>query len=206
MDGFPQSRRRVQTALIDSLLSFTCRYEATICVSLRGALCIGWRVVGQWGLELFSSSSIRTTSSLPPSPPHPNTTTMSSVTRRSLLTLARARPAAQSLAARPSTLFARRYQSSDDFSPTGKSIPVPEAVNMRDTGLNDGLEGDNGKMDWSRSFHGLSTEAFPKEVVEILTAPLDPEDVEIKPGNSTSPLTPSPPLLLLLLGLVRAIG
>jgi hypothetical protein len=144
--------------------------------------------------------------SLPPSPPHPNTTTMSSVTRRSLLTLARARPAAQSLAARPSTLFARRYQSSDDFSPTGKSIPVPEAVNMRDTGLNDGLEGDNGKMDWSRSFHGLSTEAFPKEVVEILTAPLDPEDVEIKPGNSTSPLTPSPHLLLLLLGLVRAIG
>jgi hypothetical protein len=109
---------------------------------------------------------------------------MSSVTRRSLLTLARARPSAQSLAVRPSTLFARRYQSSDDFSPTGSRTPVPDAVNIQETGLNDGMEGDNGKMDWSRSFHGLSTEAFPKEVVDILTAPLDPEDVEIKPGNS----------------------
>jgi Mitochondrial genome maintenance MGM101 len=36
--------------------------------------------------------------------------------------------------------------------------------------------------DWSRSYSGLSTERFPKEVAEILMAPVDPLNVEIKPG------------------------
>jgi hypothetical protein len=37
--------------------------------------------------------------------------------------------------------------------------------------------------DWSRSYAGLSTEPFPKEVSEILMAPIEPTDVEIKPGS-----------------------
>ena len=36
--------------------------------------------------------------------------------------------------------------------------------------------------DWSKSYHGLSAQPFPKEVAEVLLAPIDPQDVEIKPG------------------------
>ena len=42
--------------------------------------------------------------------------------------------------------------------------------------------GQNG-IDWSSSFHGLSTTAFPPETAEILMAPLDPGDVEVKPDG-----------------------
>ena len=36
--------------------------------------------------------------------------------------------------------------------------------------------------DWSRSYFGLSTQPFSKEVSEVLMAPVDPMDVEMKPG------------------------
>ncbi|KAI9786168.1 MAG: hypothetical protein M1839_007578 [Geoglossum umbratile] len=39
------------------------------------------------------------------------------------------------------------------------------------------------QVDWTRSFHGLSTEPFPKEVAEILTQPIPHEDVEVKPDG-----------------------
>lgn len=46
------------------------------------------------------------------------------------------------------------------------------------------IENNNGggPTDWSRSYHGLSVEPFAKEVADILQAPIDPLDVEIKPG------------------------
>ncbi|KAA1466530.1 mitochondrial genome maintenance MGM101 [Dentipellis sp. KUC8613] len=37
--------------------------------------------------------------------------------------------------------------------------------------------------DWSRSYHGLSTQPFPKEVADVLLAPVDPMDVEMKPDG-----------------------
>jgi hypothetical protein len=43
--------------------------------------------------------------------------------------------------------------------------------------------GDGAPRDWSRSYHGLSTEAFSKEVAEVLLAPVDPLDIEMKPGT-----------------------
>jgi hypothetical protein len=39
--------------------------------------------------------------------------------------------------------------------------------------------------DWSRSYHGLSTQPFPQEVAEILQAAIDPLDIEMKPGLSS---------------------
>lgn len=39
------------------------------------------------------------------------------------------------------------------------------------------------KIDWTRSFHGLSAEPFPKEAADILLAETDPEEVEIKPDG-----------------------
>lgn len=37
--------------------------------------------------------------------------------------------------------------------------------------------------DWSKSYSGLGTNAFPKEVTDVLLAPVDPADVEMKPGE-----------------------
>lgn len=36
---------------------------------------------------------------------------------------------------------------------------------------------------WSSSFFGLSTEKFPRDVADILLEPINPDDIEIKPGN-----------------------
>lgn len=44
--------------------------------------------------------------------------------------------------------------------------------------------GDGSPSDWSRSFHGLSSQPFDKDVSEILLAPVDPMDIEMKPGTS----------------------
>ncbi|KAF7324822.1 Mitochondrial genome maintenance protein [Mycena kentingensis (nom. inval.)] len=41
----------------------------------------------------------------------------------------------------------------------------------------------DGATDWSKSYAGLSEQAFPKEVADILMAPLEPEDIEIKPDG-----------------------
>ena len=41
-----------------------------------------------------------------------------------------------------------------------------------------------GSTDWSRSYHGLSTQPFPSEVADILLAPINPLDIEMKPGTS----------------------
>ncbi|KAK0750863.1 mitochondrial genome maintenance MGM101-domain-containing protein [Schizothecium vesticola] len=38
-------------------------------------------------------------------------------------------------------------------------------------------------IDWSSSFHGLSTISFPPETAAVLMRPLDPLDVEVKPDG-----------------------
>ncbi len=51
------------------------------------------------------------------------------------------------------------------------------------SGLNDGniiLDEGGKQVDWSRSFHGLSTEAFSPEAAKALLAPIPLEDIEVK--------------------------
>lgn len=43
--------------------------------------------------------------------------------------------------------------------------------------------GDIGSTDWSTSYHGLSTQAFSKDIANILLAPVDDMDIEMKPGT-----------------------
>ena len=50
-------------------------------------------------------------------------------------------------------------------------LPLPDAT------------GSDGTTDWSKSYSGLSTQPFSKEIATVLMAPLDPLDVEIKPGE-----------------------
>ena len=44
-------------------------------------------------------------------------------------------------------------------------------------------EPDPNRVDWSKSFHGLAQQAFPKESADVLLAPIDVETVEIKPDG-----------------------
>ena len=49
-----------------------------------------------------------------------------------------------------------------------------------------GTPADPSTPDWSKSYFGLSTQPFPKEAADVLLAPIDPRDVEIKPGASAT--------------------
>jgi hypothetical protein len=74
-----------------------------------------------------------------------------------------------------------------DVDPTGKNerttstsqpLPMPSPF-LESLGDDGGLAA----TDWSKSYHGLSSAAFPREAAEILQAPLDPNDIEMKPGR-----------------------
>lgn len=47
----------------------------------------------------------------------------------------------------------------------------------------DAAQRDSDVIDWSSSYHGLGTNAFPVDTSRILMAPIDPEDVEVKPDG-----------------------
>ena len=93
-------------------------------------------------------------------------------------------PAPSALAVRYQTINARP-------DPAGK----PQNVSISKSGFNDApeviLDEGTQKVDWARSFHGLSTEPFSKEAADVLLAPVDPEDVEIKPGIPPRQKNPS---------------
>jgi Mitochondrial genome maintenance MGM101 len=65
----------------------------------------------------------------------------------------------------------------------------PTTEDLFKTGLSDRpLEpedkGENqDKVDWTRSYHGISAEPFPKDAADVLLAPVDSNDVEIKPDG-----------------------
>lgn len=61
----------------------------------------------------------------------------------------------------------------------------PDVPNLT-SGLNDQnivLDEGSDQVDWTRSFHGLSTEAFSPEAAKALLAPLEPDDIEVKPDG-----------------------
>ena len=59
--------------------------------------------------------------------------------------------------------------------PSSGALALPPLLDTPPTG---------GTTDWSRSYHGLSTQPFPVEVSDILQAAIEPLDIEIKPGLS----------------------
>lgn len=77
------------------------------------------------------------------------------------------------------------------FATTTAPGPAPNSKTekIQNTGLNDSPdlvidEGAENRVDWSKSFHGLSAVPFQKEAADVLLAPLNPDDVEVKPGIS----------------------
>ncbi|KAI9375362.1 mitochondrial genome maintenance MGM101-domain-containing protein [Aspergillus egyptiacus] len=100
-------------------------------------------------------------------------------------------PARQPPTASPST---PQSNSSSSSSTAARAAAItqpppssPTTPNIAKTGLSDKpleLESTPAeKIDWTRSFHGLSAEPFPKEAADILLAETDPGEVEIKPDG-----------------------
>ena len=70
-----------------------------------------------------------------------------------------------------------KYSTVEDYgdptlvpTPSEKLDPAPDA-------------GGNGTTDWSKSYFGLSSQPFAKEIADVLMSPLHSDDVEIKPGK-----------------------
>lgn len=74
----------------------------------------------------------------------------------------------------PSTIESLPNTSSD-FKVSSESPSTPQ--------LQDGIS-EEGHTDWSKSYFGLSSQAFSKDIADILLAPIDPMDIEMKPGTS----------------------
>lgn len=72
-------------------------------------------------------------------------------------------------------------------APATKNIPVPPSSTQDSESsvqpLPELTEQDPTHIDWTNSFHGLSVEPFAKDAADVLLAPLDPEDIEIKPDG-----------------------
>ncbi|KAI8631153.1 mitochondrial genome maintenance MGM101 [Xylariaceae sp. FL1651] len=70
---------------------------------------------------------------------------------------------------------------------SGKPLPgAPPATTQTDgDGYSDVANGDSSgtTIDWTNSFHGLGTSAFPPETIAILQTPVDPDDIEVKPDG-----------------------
>ncbi|KAL8929417.1 MAG: hypothetical protein Q9172_000468 [Xanthocarpia lactea] len=92
--------------------------------------------------------------------------------------------------ARAATTSAAPSNSAQAPPPTSAKIQLApeEAVRTDDltSGLDDKpviLDEKARQVDWARSFHGLSTEAFSKEAAEALLAPIGLDDIEVKPDG-----------------------
>jgi len=58
--------------------------------------------------------------------------------------------------------------------PSSGALAIPSLLDAPPTGS---------ATDWSRSYHGLSTQPFPQEAADILQAAIDPLDIEMKPDG-----------------------
>ena len=88
-----------------------------------------------------------------------------------------------------------RAQQAAQTAPASKTTsldPQPPSQSTKTStpdlseGLNDGntiIEDGDKQVDWSRSFHGLSTEPFTPEAAKALLAPIPAEDIEVKPDG-----------------------
>lgn len=103
---------------------------------------------------------------------------MASLARRALLRLPRPSPFIYRTVNIPrqrlfTTTFTRRQAVEENARPE-------EIESLNDAPIF--LDDDTTQVDWSRSFHGLSTQPFSEEAAKVLTAPIEINDVEIKPG------------------------
>ncbi|KAJ6002556.1 Mitochondrial genome maintenance MGM101 [Penicillium sp. IBT 35674x] len=90
------------------------------------------------------------------------------------------KPAAQPT--RTSTPYTPSAQSKLTSTPNRQTTDNISKSGLSDKPL-DVISAAEEKIDWTRSFHGLSAEPFPEKAAKILLAEIDPKEVEIKPDG-----------------------
>ncbi|KAF9534616.1 mitochondrial genome maintenance MGM101-domain-containing protein [Crepidotus variabilis] len=83
-------------------------------------------------------------------------------------------------------IYSNNWTTSLSYSTVPSTQPTNSEPPTNTTPLVDPLpdiKGRDGTTDWSRSYSGLSTKPFPKEVADVLLAPIEPDDVEMKPDG-----------------------
>ncbi|CDO73819.1 hypothetical protein BN946_scf185015.g148 [Trametes cinnabarina] len=81
----------------------------------------------------------------------------------------------------PSSSVLREH--SEPSAPASSTSSPAAPVDFSESRAIGGSPKDPLHPDWSRSYFGLSTQPFPKDVAEVLMTPVDPLDVEIKPDG-----------------------
>lgn len=82
----------------------------------------------------------------------------------------------------PATSAASTPSKANNAPPPSVSKSATAGLNLEDGPLKL-QEDDPSGIDWSSSFNGLSIQPFAKEAADVLLAPLDKNDVEIKPDG-----------------------
>jgi hypothetical protein len=93
-------------------------------------------------------------------------------------------------AATPASSYVRKpaESSKEPLKPQPASASIDDVSPIRDMtgGLADEplvLDEGTRQVDWTRSFHGLSSQPFSKEAADVLLAPIPFDDVEVKPDG-----------------------
>ena len=97
-----------------------------------------------------------------------------------------AQQAQESSAGPVGSLLTEEYFTQYANSLRASELPQKATTQDLSNGLDDQplvLDEGTTKVDWSRSFHGLSTQPFSKEAADILLQPISPDDVEVKPDG-----------------------
>ncbi|GAP86834.1 putative mitochondrial genome maintenance protein mgm101 protein [Rosellinia necatrix] len=121
-------------------------------------------------------------------PPPPRSTTTTTTAARPAAAAARTPIPAVSGEplpdAPPATLSpaAASSNSSSSSSSSSSSMGYEDAAATLSS-ENGAGSGGGAPIDWTRSYHGLGTLAFPPEAAAILQARLDPDDIEVKPDG-----------------------
>ncbi|ORX40628.1 mitochondrial genome maintenance MGM101-domain-containing protein [Kockovaella imperatae] len=77
---------------------------------------------------------------------------------------------------RPSSSASKSTHSNGQVSPPLKTVPGENSDPLPE------VHSDNG-TDWTTSFSGIGSAAYPRETIDRLLKPLNPSDIEIKPDG-----------------------
>lgn len=118
---------------------------------------------------------------------------------RTFVSTTKSKPAPSSTTSRPPAFKSRpstvaksapvaKPASPSTSSPVGapgSHEPVPQVSGqpLPDVPLSAETDQSGTSIDWSSSFHGLGTATFGPEVATVLQAPLDADDIEVKPDG-----------------------
>jgi hypothetical protein len=88
----------------------------------------------------------------------------------------------------PSSFPAAKASTSVSSStePETSDIPNAESSEAPPPILDPAVSANDGVTDWSKSYSGLSQQAFTKDIADVLLAPLDAMDIEMKPGGPST--------------------